>query len=881
MPRMPAAPIGKRELFDRLAEGHAAQITVVTPNRRLAQELAREFDEEQVAQGLAVWETADILPFAAFTERLYEDALYSGTGLEPPQLLTPAQEERLWEEVISRSRRGEDLLVAAQAAAQCREAWRLKHAWRIGAGSGSEDAAAFDEWSRAYARHTARERLTDGARLADDAAALLKEGALRKPKLLAAYAFEILPPQTREFLDACAALGIEVRACGPGRRQAKPLRVAFASAREELEAAAKWARARLEGSARRIGVVVPELERRRKEVVRVFSRVMQPGYNLPGAVRRPMPFNVSLGAPLAECPLVHAALGVLELAAGEVDFALASRLLRSPFIGGAERERSRRARLDVELRRRLPARLTLARLVASVAGCVILRERLEALVACARANLAGRQSPHAWARHFSALLEAAGFPGERALDSEEFQARAKFHEALGEFARLARIAPALACDEALARLRRLCAETLFEPASGESPIQVLGILESAGLEFDHLWVCGLSEDAWPLAVRPNPFLPVALQKKAGVPEASAETSLALDRRITAGWMGAAGEVVLSHPLREEDRELLPSPLIAPVPEGKVEMPAYRRYRDLLFAARALESAPDGRAPPLAAKAVRGGTRVLADQAACPFRAFARHRLGAEGLESPAPGLDAVGRGKLLHELMRNLWSALKTSTALRAVSPEVIEQAAADAVARLGIEGRFAELERERLVRLAREWLEVERGRPAFEVVALEERRRLAVAGLEISGRIDRLDRLAAGGYALIDYKSGRASPKEWLGERPDDPQLPLYALNAGEDIATVAFARLKTGDMKFMGLSRAAHLVPGVKPALDWNALLAGWRKELEALGEGFAAGDARVDPKNLLQTCRECDLQPLCRVFERVNALAEGREAAEAEAE
>ena len=57
------------------------------------------------------------------------------------------------------------------------------------------------------------------------------------------------------------------------------------------------------------------------------------------------------------------------------------------------------------------------------------------------------------------------------------------------------------------------------------------------------------------------------------------------------------------------------------------------------------------------------------------------------------------------------------------------------------LEEPFAELERERLAKLAREWLEVERARPPFEVAALEEKRTLAVGGLELNGRIDRIDR--------------------------------------------------------------------------------------------------------------------------------------------
>ena len=66
--------LAKPELFARLAAGAAAQSTVVTPNRRLAQALAREFDAFQMQKGLKVWEAPDILPFSAFAARLYEEA---------------------------------------------------------------------------------------------------------------------------------------------------------------------------------------------------------------------------------------------------------------------------------------------------------------------------------------------------------------------------------------------------------------------------------------------------------------------------------------------------------------------------------------------------------------------------------------------------------------------------------------------------------------------------------------------------------------------------------------------------------------------------------------------------------------------------------------
>jgi len=40
-----------------------------------------------------------------------------------------------------------------------------------------------------------------------------------------------------------------------------------------------------------------------------------------------------------------------------------------------------------------------------------------------------------------------------------------------------------------------------------------------------------------------------------------------------------------------------------------------------------------------------------------------------------------------------------------------------------------------------------------------------------VRGRVDRVDRLPGGGYELIDYKTGRPSPNDWMGERPGDPR--------------------------------------------------------------------------------------------------------------
>ena len=188
----------------------------------------------------------------------------------------------------------------------------------------------------------------------------------------------------------------------------------------------------------------------------------------------------------------------------------------------------------------------------------------------------------------------------------------------------------------------------------------------------------------------------------------------------------------------------------------------------------------------------------------------------------------------------------------------------------MGLEGRFADLERERLAKLAGEWLEVERLRAPFRVLHIEQQRDVQLAGMQFQSRIDRMDALERGGHVLIDYKGSRfVSPKDWDGPRPDDPQLPLYAVAAPEELAGVVFARVLPGEMRFMGYSQAEGLLPRVQIYRDWKKLLAQWKHEAEALATSFAAGDARVDPKYELKTCRRCDLQTLCRVYERFSGL------------
>ena len=117
-------------------------------------------------------------------------------------------------------------------------------------------------------------------------------------------------------------------------------------------AAALWARAILtRESEATVGVVVPDLQRLRPDIARIFDEVLLPSAVLSPWSEQARPWNLSLGLPLAQWPPAHAALLLLELVGGRLSTQAAGVLLRSPFLGAAESERGARALLDQRLRR--------------------------------------------------------------------------------------------------------------------------------------------------------------------------------------------------------------------------------------------------------------------------------------------------------------------------------------------------------------------------------------------------------------------------------------------------------------------------------------------------------------------------------------------------
>jgi probable DNA repair protein len=596
--------------------------------------------------------------------------------------------------------------------------------------------------------------------------------------------------------------------------------------------------------------------------------------------------NISLGLRLDRIPVVRALLKMLStgyrISQDEVGW-----LLRSPYLSGSLSEQDARALADRKLREKKVVNWTVSRLLKNLEPLNI--QGFSAIVQSFTQRKPVRHfcSPGAWAEIFHTEIHLTGWPGDRPLSSDDYQAVKRFYQTLEAMATLDRVSGQINRSTAVKLLSQIAADTIFQPESKPGGVEVLGLLEAAGQEFDHLWVLGLHDAALPQPAQPNPFIPLPLQRQYEMPHADAQRELAFARTVTGRLFAAAPNTILSWPQAIDGAPCRPSPLLKKYAFCE---PLLAVSTDPALTIRgerpALESVDDSAAAAIHShRAISGGTGIVKDQAICPFRAFAHHRLRAQGLDSPDIGLDGMARGTLIHTVLELFWQEVVSQKRLLAMNDDalqlllttVVEQALSrfERQQRNNMTERQRRLETKRLMRMAFKWLDIDRRRPAFEAL-VEQRHTETVGQLILRTRIDRIDKLENGHVAIVDFKSGNnVDHKQWLDPNITEPQLPIYCLNLPpESIDAVLFAHLRGNDneCRFVGLARNPDDWPGLKQSrqdalladkrlADFDAVLQHWKKVLPELGDAFIRGEISVAPVNA-QSCRYCDVRPICRV-------------------
>jgi ATP-dependent helicase/nuclease subunit B len=874
------------EIADALERG----ATVVTGNQRAARALRRGFDQQNRQRGLRSWAPPAVMAWDTWTAALWRGLLIEGHVTQI--LLNRTQEHAVWRTVLDADKELASLRAVDSLADMAAEAWRLVCRYdghrRLRSADGSTDARAFQRWARSFERISRTEGLLTQAQLEEalctDVDKVL-EGLSEGGVLL--VGFDGLTPAQMKFVETLRAAGVEVGALHPAVDTAQRLLVETADEPEELRVSARWVREFLEkqpGS--KVAVIVPGLETQRREIDRVFREVLAPELQDICAASETRPYEFSLGVALAEMPMVATALDLLRWAAEALPLETVSALLLSRYFAMTNEERGTRAEFDASVLRKakmLRPEISIDGLLATVNGSKR-REGLSRLLNALRAMRAGANRLHGmtarthaeWAEEMRELLRAAGWGSGVQETSVEFQTRRKWESALDELATLDFDGAKIEFEQALRALERIARQTTFAAESREAPVQVMGPLEAAGSTFDAVWFLRAGDLSWPNAAGTSPLLPWAMQRELGMPGADAARDLEQAQRVTERIVATAQTVVFSYARESADGRQRPSYVLAGIgleettPTELIATESPRIIVDLE------EGEDDSRVAVLPNRVIRGGASVLKLQAACGFRAFAEHRLGSKELESVELGMDALESGNVVHTVMEVFWGRIETQDALRKMTGADRERALDIAIdeglkriAQLSAsdwDTAYVQVQRQRLQRLLRPWLEQELSRPPFTVKRRENTSGdVQIGPLHLSLRMDRVDE-TAGGELLIDYKTGNVDTRDWLSDRPDEPQLPLYAVvSDAERLGGVAFAQLKVGkEMGWKGFAArdGVLLNPKKLKAGSFAGQVEDWREVLINLAAQFAAGNASVQPKSYPKTCNYCGQRLLCRV-------------------
>lgn len=883
----------------------ASDTPIIAANARASRWLHWEYALLQRRMGRQAWTTPPISDWDTWLRDQWQTRFLATP--DSPLLLTSLQERSIW---ISMQREDADLVVSPDGiAALAESAYSLlsayeahgerKHTWT------KEDAERFRHWALNFDRECTLRGWMPRAALERTLASAFKKSGLPNEMLL--VGFDRVTPAQNSLLSKLKNIGVQIRFAAS---EVIPLRTEFVRALDihaEIATCARWTRVMLEtNSAARIGILVPDLATTRAELERTFRRVLMPeSDNI--YFSGPMPFEFSLGQPLAQIPIVSAALSLLRWLHKPLEESELSSLLLSGFITKDAAERLTLARLDAKDRDSgaLSPEISLEHFLnigrGSRAAALVNLENTRKLTEANRISDEIRP-PSRWTDIAQLVLREAGWPGGAGRGSVQFQAMRRWERVLDDLALLDFDGRRISYRDFLRELESHARETIFSPESQGAPVQIMGALEASGQQFDAVWFLAADDANWPPRGRPHPLLPNDVQRGYSMPFADPGNDLDLAHTITERIFQSAQSVVFSHALRNKDGELRPSPLLPRNAAWRDETSAGDEPQEPSVETIEEESAQI----PWPTDCSPVGSEALKQQAACPFRAFATKRLRAEPLNRREWGLSAMERGTLLHSALEKIWSPSTGALHSLADLHDAISEGRLADILTAAITHAFAEVqhradadpwmqaylesEKRRLYLRLTDWMKKEADRVPFTVVACEKKlEHVKVGKLKLKLRADRIDQVEDSGSLLIDYKSGDVSPKDWALPRPNEPQLPLYAVFGGVDnVCGALFARIRAG--KKMGFAGAvedarSQLFPDESAHSQLvrhpytPEMRDAWKDALLDLSEDFLRGEAIVDPKEGPETCKCCSLPGLCRLAEKQVMGEDGDESYDSE--
>jgi len=291
------------------------------------------------------------------------------------------------------------------------------------------------------------------------------------------------------------------------------------------------------------------------------------------------------------------------------------------------------------------------------------------------------------------------------------------------------------------------------PQGGHPRIAILGLIEARLMQADIMILGGLNEGVWPGMPAPDPWLAPSIRKELGLPGLESRIGLAAHDfasalgapqvLITRARRGAGGPAVAS-------RFWLRLKAMAG-PQWK----SADRYADF---ARDIDRPalfrPAARPRPVPPASVRPKLVPVTDVdrlKADPYAFYARRILRLARLDPVDADAGPAWRGTAVHEILQR-WAEAAT------LDPADLEDRARAMFARPDVHPLLRALWQPRLIEAIR-WIAAEVTKDKGEgrsILAVEREGRTEIAGITLTGKADRIDRMADGTLAIVDYKTGK-----------------------------------------------------------------------------------------------------------------------------
>jgi len=860
----------------------------LTATGRLARSLKRNFHLKLLSEGSKGWEPLQAMDLNTWMKRAW-------SGSWPVEM--PAGDlyrMNLWKRLCGTIAPPSPLTVDTNLYAILDENYRTMVRHGIDPAAGIP-ATPLVEWRRkisaAFQEELEAQKLFHPSHFPFRLCRAIEDGRIIPPEKISLAGFESPAPVERELFTALERLSdVEYASLTTGKPRIIEALALPSPDQEILYLIHRLARDAQTIPLHRIGVIVPDMNRYMKALERNLQDVTT---NTDG--QGLYWFNMTKGVPFSETHLMKAALLPLRFILEGQTRELLFSLFTSPYYEFQQGKRHRIARADIVWRSSsvesgIEELLRVLKAKDPATYDLIPEQHREHLLSFCHAVQRSKKMKGAfWTEQTRALWAHLGFP---VLSDEKDAVDSRNLSEIMREIDLNLSAEQMDFREYSSWLTHLASSRIAQTGAAEDAgVQIMGIVESRGLEFDKVYVLGMNEGALPEPVRPLPLLDSTERRR--VQGGTAESQYEFGKNAFDNLLSLAPEITLLRAEQEDTKPLAPSPFW-PRDEEKRSIdiwntpdPAWMRAEWLRCAFKGLQERTSPEPPedqPLIPPPIPETLPVSRVQNAitCPYRFFVEGIMNMALLEDIEPDVSPREKGIRIHRALALFTKRIREQGMdLNDEGAYDLLTACVDDALRNVANTPHWKVERRRWIGekeapgggMLFDWLACEREHymKGWRCVAEEiDFDSLKIPGVPFSvkGRIDRVDCDRENGIVIWDYKTGRSPGSADIVKHMKECQLPIYlmALQAGHlpplnpylknALLSGGYIRLKSsGDIDMAEIR-------GIESAIGE------WKDALATLGGILESGDFRAEPFPVSSTtgrdlpCEHCPVITLCRM-------------------